>query len=507
MGVGLVLCAIAGIEALDEPTGFDRAIAKATYPRHPRPWVPAHPMSREVLETIDFERVHAELLPAWVISLQHDPYTLGRAREQRRFEALIAEAGRDPNLDTLLRRLRDRSTSGVTTYAREITHLLDGWNRYVSSAGLPWYVAHDLLKTSRGGRLYTRSYRVHARIEGKVAGKPQPVRLLVRVDSTNVGELFFGQTDVGSRWSMVVTERIAEFAMDRLWRMMDPEGDHRLGARDRAFAPSLRREAAKVLAPQTRSVLARGAATRASLLARLSEIRQRKVCGRGIEVDNLPWNGLTPRGRAIVTRAVAHNRRSHCTLLTQDDASVLLGTSDALSSDEELHRALGALTAWLARAVTVHEVRHLADGDGAARGDFCDACPPWMSPRGRAEVSAYMASMATEGVGYLAMYQACGIDAPSVHDAGGALDFVLGVLAPRGCDAGPPEDLYAQAKLADWVLFKRSERIDLPADFPTVLPLPPVRRAPEAPGFEALAEGPLRTRHTTGRGFPMHALL
>jgi hypothetical protein len=506
--VGLAFVLFMGwtIEALDEPTKFDFEIAAATHPARPEPWTPSEGIDREVVESIDFEQVHARLLPDWVISLQHDPYTLGQSRELRRFEALMQEAGKDPNLESLLRELRDGATSGVTAHAREISQLLDGWNEYMQEAHLPWYIAYDLLKTARGGRLYTRSYRVHADIAPTVSGQPQHVRLLVRVDTTNVGELFFGQTNVDERRAMVVTDRIAEFALDRVWPMMDPSSDHRLDAMDRAFAPSLRREAATVLAPDVVASLELGAATRRALQGRLNEIAVRKGCGRGIEVDNLPWNGLTPRGRSIVARAVAHNVQTKCKRLTQEDARLLIGDSDALSQDEQLHRALGQLTAWLARAVSVHEVRHLADGP-AAPTLACDGCPAEVSKHGGAEVSAYVASMATEGVGYLALYQACGVDLPVAHDSGGALDFVLSVLAPRGCAAGPPSRLYEQARVLDWILFKRAERIALPANFPEVLPLPSVRSAPPEPGFEVLAGGPLRTRHPAHAAFPMRALL
>ena len=495
------------IDVLDEPTGFDRALASVTHPSHLELWEPSAAADPARLASIDFEWVHAELLPAWVISLHHDPYTLGQAREHRRFEALIGEAGKDPNLELLLRELRDRATSGVTSNASEITYLLDGWNGYMGEAELPWYVAYDLVKTARGGRMYTRSYRVHREVTARVSGQPQHVHLLARVDSTNVGELFFGQTDVNEERAMVVTDRIAEFALDRLWPLMNPNADSLLEGMERTFAPALRREAAMHLSSESMAVLAHGAETRRVLKGRLNEIARRKSCGRGIMVENLPWNGLTTRGRSIVSRAAAHNEKRGCSLVTSSDAEFLIDASDALSDDLRLRQALRELTAWLARAVSAHEVRHLADGSKGRPGPSCDGCPPGMSERGRAEVSAYVASMATEGVGYLALFQACGVDVPTHHDSGGALDFVLGVLAPQGCDAGPPQRLYAQAGVMEWVLFKRVEAIVLPADFPPELPLPAVRMAPASPGFEALAGGPLQTRHTTRPAFPMRAML
>lgn len=491
---------------LDEPTQFDIELLAATDVGKPRPWSSPYAMESAVLDTIDFERVHAELLPAWVIALQHDPYTLGRDREQRRFEALVNEAGKDPNLRSLLDRLRDRASFGVSAHALEISFLMDGWNGYMQDAGLPWYVAHDLADTARGGRLFTRSYRVQADLTARVSGNPHHLRVLRRVDSTNVGEMFFGQTNLDEQRALVVSDRIAEFAMERLWPMMDSHSDHRLAAMDRAFAPALRREAALVLSGEAIEALSQGAALRRRMEDRLSDIATRKGCGRGIEVENMPWDGLTPRGRSIVARAADHNKKKGCARLTAEDAQFLLGASDALSSDDALRGALGELSSWLARAVSVHEVRHLADELQSATAFACDGCPSGMTKRGKAEVSAYVASLATEGVGYLSLYQACGVDLPTFHDSGGAVDFVTRVLAPEGCESAPPEKLYGSAQLLGWVLFKRSERIELPSDFPVALPLPSVRTTMPSPGFEALAEGPLQIRHARRASFPMRSL-
>ncbi len=192
-GFVCVVGAAIGIAKTDSTTDFDRKLRSDTYPRRPLSWVPTYGVDRTVLEEIDFGRLHAQFLLAWVISLQHNAYSRGYARESRCFEALRAQVRADPNLVSLLEALRDRATSGVTANSAEISCLLDGWNAYLGNAGLPWYVAYDLLKTARGGRLYTRSYRVNKVVEAHVSGKPQHLRILVRVDTPNVGELFFGE--------------------------------------------------------------------------------------------------------------------------------------------------------------------------------------------------------------------------------------------------------------------------------------------------------------------------
>jgi len=484
-------------QVLHEPTASEVDVVKATAPRYPEPWAPSYPADRAVLARIDFDRVHGELIPSWVIATHHDPYTVGRVREEEAFAALFDTAGRDPNLGGLLATLRDRVISGVAPNAREIELLLDGWNAYMQDHGQPWYVAYDLVKSARGGRLFTRSYRILADASLTVNGQPESVRVLSRVDATNLGEMFFGQTSTSSRRSLVVSDRIVEFATEQLWPMMDPAFDARASEMDRAFAPHLREEASKVLPADTLAVLRRGAEDRTKLVDKLEEVRRRRGCGVGIEVDNLPWNGLTPRGRAIVASAAERNAKTHCKRLTPEDADVLLGTSDALTTDERLSGALEELSAWLARAVSVHEARHLADGfrEGSDQvGVACDGCPRSLGRKERAEMSAYLASMATPGVGYVALYQACGLDTDAAHQSAMAVDFVVSHLLPHGCSNGPPQHLYADAALMEWILFDRVSSIQVPDSFPRTLPLPPVRSATPSPDYDILAGGGLETK-------------
>ena len=497
-------------QVLHEPTASELDVVEATSPRYPEPWAPSYVANPAILARIDFETVHAELLPAWVIATHHDPYTVGRPREERAFAALIDTAGTDPNLSALLSSLRDRVVTGVAPNAREIELLLEGWNGYMQDHGLGWYVAYDLVKSARGGRLLTRSYRILKDVDLTVKGQPQPVRVLARVDGTNVGEMFFGQTSTTSRRSLVVSDRIVEFSTERLWPLMASSSDVRASAMDRAFAPYLRKEAAHVLSSDTMDVLRRGAESRARLVDKLAEIRSRRACGAGIEVDNLPWNGLTPRGRAIIARAAERNAEKNCRRLTREDAELLTSASDALSTDARLAGALGELSAWLARAVSVHEARHLADGfreGGSNAGVHCDGCPPTLLHRERAEVSAYVASMATPGLGYVALYQACGLDTESSHASGAAVDFVVTRLVPSGCPSGPPPRLYADAAMMEWALFDRVEPIDVPAAFPQRLPLPSVRSAPPSPDYDVVAGTAFKGVRAQVSRSPLHALL
>ncbi len=304
---------------------------------------------------------------------------------------------------------------------------------------------------------------------------------------------------------MVIADRVSEFVIDRGWPLMDPEGDAQQQPMDQLFAPALRQKASTMLSWESMAALRRGAAVRRELVQRLDEMATRQLCGKGIEGENLPWNGLTARGRTIVKRAAASNEKKPCERLTRDDAELLIDASHFLSTDTRLQGALMDLSAWLARAVSTHEVRHLADNDTPSPPS-CVGCPPEMDDRARAEVSAYVASVAQPGVGYLAPCQACGVDLPTFHDNVGALNFALGVLMPEGCEAEPPLEQYAEAKLLAWTLFKRVESIELPVDFPQTLPIPATRIAAPSPGFEALAKGPVQTRHPIHKAFPIRTL-
>jgi hypothetical protein len=475
----LIVCSCCFIGWRMEPTRSELDLIAASQPRKPRPWSPEQSTSEAVFGAIQIDKVHAELLPAWVISLQHSPYSTGAWEENRTFEDLRQEAGKDPNLARLLTELRDWATLDPALYGGQIAELFKGWNRYMEAHGAPYYVAFNIASTAQGGRLITRSYRVVSDVRVSVGGELQRTRVVARVDDTNVGELFFGESSGPEEGSIVVADRIVDFALDRLWMLMDPAGDDRLPPMDRSFAPVLRAEAALALSEEAIACLQDSAAVRRSMLDRLDEIARRKRCGSSIEVDALAWNGLSDRGKEIVRRAARKNQKKRCDQLTMADADYLIEASERLSDSSCFQRAIGQLGAWLAHAVAVHEARHSADDRHAAKGERtppCNECPAGAGPRTRAEISAYLAAMGTQGFGHLSLFQACGLDTHAGDPNTDALAFVLPHVAPLGCTAGPPRDLYSVARSIELRMFGRSDPIDVPADFPTELPFPLHRR-------------------------------
>lgn len=467
------------IERTREPTRSEMDVVAASQPHRPHSWTPEQSTSDAVFSSIDLERVHAQLLPAWVITLQHNPYSTGAWDEGRAFDDLRAEAGKDPNLARLVTELRDWATLDPAQYGPAIAELIRGWNRYMESRGAPYYVAFNVVSTAQGGRLYTRSYRVVSELRVAVGGELQRTRIVARVDDTNVGELFFGESNTPEEGSIVVSDRIMDFAIDRLWMLMDPRGDDDLMPMDRAFAPVLRSEAALAMSEEAIGCLQDAAALRRSVVQRLAEIRQRKRCGSSIEVESLPWNGLSERGQEIVMRAAERNRKKHCRQLTEEDADFLVSASDRLRTSPCLQESMGQLGAWLARAVAVHEARHSADDRHAPKGERtppCAGCPRGSGPRTRAEISAYLAAMGTQGLGHISLFQACGLDTRNGDPNTDALAFVLPRIAPMGCTLGPPADLYEESRALELGMFGRSDRAELPPEFPQSLPFPRHRR-------------------------------
>jgi len=458
-----------------QPTRSDLDAVAAAAPRRPQSFRPSHPTSAALLSQIDFDKVHRELLPAWVIAMQHDPYTLGRNEADRTFNALRAEAGKDPNLAALLDELFEKMMEDVAVWHADLAELWRGWNLYMARNGLAWRVEHHIERHAKGSLLFARSYHVLSDMQVTTAGEPYRALLLARADRTNLVEAFFGQTSIEHDGALIISDRIVEFVTAQVLPMFAREPALQRNDLQRAFASHVRREAVQSLSAETVEALQDGATRRDRLLAATREIGQRKGCGRTVVIEEVPWTGLTDRALGKVQRAAEKNARKNCRRLTRSDADFLAQESRSLASDEALEHAIGRAGAWLARAVVVHEVRHLADDRHAEQGGrtpACALCPETLGGSERAEVRAYLASFGTEGMGYLALMQACGTGAHGQGPTGAALGWVLGKLLPSGCEGPLPEDLYARARAMESLLFGSSDAFDLPAAFPSELPVP-----------------------------------
>lgn len=164
-----------------------------------------------------------------------------------------------------------------------------------------------------------------------------------------------------------------------------------------------------------------------------------------------------------------------CPAVTAAEAVDLTLASQRLRDEDGLAPAVRALSAWFARGVSAHESRHVADElafDARRQGPPCPGCPGSLGPLGRAELSAFLASFALQGSGYLHLYQACitGRRAPH-HSHGQAVAFASSALGDA-CQNGPPAGLYQRAAALRQRLFGVHEPMTLPGDFPKEVPLP-----------------------------------
>jgi hypothetical protein len=442
-------------------------------PKPPQPFRPIYPIDPRILSSIDMARVHGRLVPAWIVSLQHSPYSVGYWEAEEAFSTLRDEAGKDPNLGLLLDRLHEKVMDSVYDFRGEIHLLIKGWNEYMARAGVPFRLEYHMERTAHGPEIRMRSYRVVADVPVSGDRFPYHVLLLAREDRTNLVEAFFGQTSTDRDTALVMTDRIADYAIDRLWPLFDTKGE--TAELEPALLEKVRREARLALGDSVVDPLSRNFSVHRALETEVAELGHRLGCGGSVIIERVPWDGLSDRALAMVNRVAQRNEKRGCSRLTVDDADRLGAISQELRGNEALEQALGRLAGWLVKAVAVHEARHLADERSAPEGTAagpCRGCPKSLDYRIQSEISAYLASFATEGLGYVALLQACGADAHSQASHSVALQFLLPKLLVDGCDGAIPDDLYARAAALRAQLFGRDGSIELPQSFPGSVPVP-----------------------------------
>jgi len=261
-----------------------------------------------------------------------------------------------------------------------------------------------------------------------------------------------------------MAERVAEFAIARIWPLFDPQSDERSSP----LTQRVLADARTALGAEPVQVLAQSAALHRELESLLVSFRVRRGCGSWVEVLNVPWHGLALSSRQALHRAVMRNESKKCRKVTRADEQHALELSAALRNRPEVSDALSRLSAWVVRAVAAHEARHAADLRGPRD---CASCGE-LSYAQRSELSAYLAAMGSPGMSYLALYQAC---ESGVHDGsanGIAVRMLESHLLPGGCQADPGADLTERARALEKELFGQATTIRVPESFPSRLPLP-----------------------------------
>lgn len=93
---------------------------------------------------------------------------------------------------------------------------------------LLWRIDCNVVGFPQGPVFYAKNYRVIDDSQGKVGGVSHRVRLLKRVDQTNVRELYLGQTSRFSDGALLTADRIVDSAVPRVWPLLDDTGDRQL---------------------------------------------------------------------------------------------------------------------------------------------------------------------------------------------------------------------------------------------------------------------------------------
>lgn len=472
-GVMLGLLVIAGLSRVPAVRSWWRGELDW---RGQRVYEPDHPVA---LERVDLPRVHAELLPRWLVAQGHHARGDGAAAEAEAWQALHAAVAPDPNLASLLLELRALSPPlELREQPHRALYLAWAWNEYLDRHDAPFLVQASVRAHGFGPVLTATTYRVHADVAVAVGTSAHRVRITSRVDGTNLREAYLGAA--GEHDAVVVADRLQDFALMEVWPLLDPWLELGPAVR-RGFAEPIRAEARARLSPAAFERLAATAAARWSITRTVQAIEaRRRDCEAGLRINEVPWDGFGPTRLARLGEIARRHDGRACPGITAAEVEALAEATAQLEADATLQAALEELVALTAEHVAIHEARHLADAALAAGFDEplpCASCSEAMGITARAELSGYLASLAWSPSPALALYQACrslGSDQGRPLQPGEPHRDALELLQRRVgavCVDGPPPRLHALARHLEQEMLGRSDPIALPRSFPRRLPL------------------------------------
>jgi len=420
------------------------------------------------LAGVDLQRVHAELLPAWLIARSNESDPGGTARADLAFNALLHAVAPSPKLARVVHLMRDATAdpSKMVERTDHLVGLINDWNAQMARHGLPWWLDGNVMSGDGHVLFYIKSYRVRAELRAHVGRQPIDARIVARTDRLNVVENVLGHANPGDHAAAVLVDRLHDFALERVWPILGGELDN-VAPAARLIAPLVREEVAAALSDATFRVLADTAPHRLRLLEVQRSVHQRHSCGNSLAIRAVPWNGLGRTDIRQLGRAATMSIGDSCPMITASEFEALKTSSLLLREDDRLRDAVAGLVAWLARSVTVHEVRHVADQVEARGLELplpCTPCDDAMTMRARAELSAWMAELAWSDSGYTTLLHACTLDVHPRSATGKAIGKLLSMFGDP-CKAPPPA-IAMRARQLEARVFGRSQRIALPSDFP-----------------------------------------
>lgn len=446
-------------------------------------YVPLHPVEPEQAARIDWDEVHRVVLPEYVVALGRADTPAGHRRVEYAFRRLRDALEPDPNFVELWRELHLLAMVDPVRNARRIDYLLWAHNHRLESLGQGYRLEATLYLRGERPRLATRSYQV---LEDARDAEGHRARYLHRIDRLAFVEPWLGHTTREADGAMLVADRILHFATRHLWPALTPALEQRRPARERGPLAGMRAEARAAIPPELFAILEETSEDQQALLEAAASIEARHECGSRFRVFDLPYRGLSRRSYAMLALAIEQSRGSACPDVTLSEAAQIVGASERLAQTPRLEEALETLTAFAARAIAAHEVRHVADGP--SRELRCPGCDPGTPSLVRAELSAYLASFGTEGVGFTAALVACANPEREVGIDAHAIRLAVESTMPGGCEASLPEDLYARARAAEAGYFGPRGAVRLAATFPAPAEMLVRRRAVVPMDFSWLVE-------------------
>ncbi len=470
------------------PTGLERAIRWGllvvvgvvlvwTYPHWPNAWrwltgreplfVPEHEPN---LDEVELDAVHRELFTDWLIEASRaipgvPTQDLETARETMR-NAIGADAnllGLFDELDGLVTSERLRG-KGVQ---RRAIWLGRAWNHYLDEQGKDYFIHANVMEDDSRPMFYAHLYRVVGDAEGMVDDEAFRVRAVSRLDHLNLREAYLGYASNQDEGAVIISERVVELALDRIWPMLDERGDDRLA---QLFAPMVVAELRRTLPGEAVAELSATAATRRKIIGIYDSIRNRPGCnGGGLWIARVPWSGYS---RDTLDDLSEYAGRGYCRGITDDELSTLWKASEDFNGREGLQEATERLAAWVARAVAIHELRHVADDAEYDESDPrpCGPCVSSDPTLVRAEAAAYTAELAWSDSPALALYQVCETTAGGMGAHARARAVVMQGLG-ASCEDGVPSELSERARALEAEAFGRSQSITLGDGFPERLPV------------------------------------
>ncbi len=424
-----------------------------------RRYVPAVAPDAAAMARIDLELLHERLLPRWGLGLG---WGRRSTEEQLAFDAALAEAGKDPNLEFLLTQLREAAQSDAAGNSQRIEYLAWAWNHYLAEFDAPWHV-ECTVEVGRGrNRVIVQTYRVRHRATAELGRQTFPLLVLERADHLNVDDAALGRAGLRDGVAQVLVDGIREHAVRRVWPLLH-ELSQNATATDGRFAKAVAGEVRQHLDARDYAVLSRAAPAYRALQLMRESIEFRAECGSRFRLRPPTERGYSPELQGRLAALAEVEQELPCPAVTLSEVATIERESGLLAEADGLDAALDALTEYLIRGVVVHEARHLADQ--ARVGVFtrslrCPECPPELGSLARAEVSAYLASFADEVSGVTSLHQACRV-AQGRHVNAMALGFLLPRLLPDGCSGGPPADLQERARRLEQELFGRSQAVQI----------------------------------------------